>query len=82
MVIIRYISGHNRKESVRNINTRKDLDIYYTNERIQIHEMFGMAISHGLLRYNAVCYLFLCGVFNYNDFISDHTMSNYTIINA
>jgi len=81
MVIIRYISGHNRKDSVRNINTRKVLDTYYTNERIQSHKILGMAISHGLLRYN-VCYLFLYGVFNDNVFISDHTVSNGTIINA
>ena len=82
MIIIRYISGHNRKDNVRNINTRKVLDIYYTHERIQSHKILGMTISHGLLRYNAVCYLFLYGVFNDNVFISDHTMSNDTIINA
>jgi len=81
MVIIRYMSGHNRKD-VSNINTRNVLDIYYTNEKIQSHKILGMTISRGLLRYNAVCYLFLYGVFNVNVFISDHTMSNDTIINA
>ena len=74
MVLIRYISGHNRKDNVRNINTRKVLDIYYTNEIIQSHKILGMTISHGLLRCNAVCYLFLYGVFNDNVFISDNTI--------
>jgi hypothetical protein len=82
IVIIRYISGHNCKDNVRNINTRKDLDIHYTNERIQSHMILSVAMSRGLLRYNAVCYLFLYGVLNDNVFISDHTMSNDTIIIA
>lgn len=82
MVIIRYISGHNREDNVRNIYTQKGLDIHYTNERIQSHKIVGMAMSRDRLRYNAVCYLFLYGVFNDNVFISDHTVSNDTIINA
>jgi hypothetical protein len=82
MVISDYISGHNPKDNVRNINIWKFLDMYHTKERNQGHKILGMTISHDLLRYNAVCYLFLYGVFNYNVFISDHTMSNDTIIKA